>query len=82
MLVAEASKPRMILATIRAKDCIDAIYRVLALGVPAWGTAFANRSTYFDQSNSVPAITKPLVNDAAGLDHHAHILGCREAANR
>jgi type II secretory ATPase GspE/PulE/Tfp pilus assembly ATPase PilB-like protein len=35
MLVAEVSKPRMILSTIRAKDCIEAIYRVLALGVPA-----------------------------------------------
>ncbi len=35
MLVAEVSKPRMILSTIRAKDCVEAIYRVLALGVPA-----------------------------------------------
>jgi type II secretory ATPase GspE/PulE/Tfp pilus assembly ATPase PilB-like protein len=35
MLLAEASHPRLILSTVRAKDCIDAIYRVLALGVPA-----------------------------------------------
>ena len=35
LLVAEVSKPRMIVSTIRAKDCIEAIYRVLALGVPA-----------------------------------------------
>jgi type II secretory ATPase GspE/PulE/Tfp pilus assembly ATPase PilB-like protein len=35
MLVGDVSHPRMILGTIRAKDCIDAIYRVLALGTPA-----------------------------------------------
>jgi type II secretory ATPase GspE/PulE/Tfp pilus assembly ATPase PilB-like protein len=35
LLIAEVSHPRLILSTIRAKDCIDAIYRVLALGVPA-----------------------------------------------
>jgi len=35
MLVAEVSKPRLILSTIRAKDCIEAIYRVLAMGIPA-----------------------------------------------
>lgn len=35
MIAAETSKPRLILSTVRAKDSIDAIYRVLALGVPA-----------------------------------------------
>ncbi len=35
MLLAEVSHPRLVLSMIRAKDCIDAIYRVLALGVPA-----------------------------------------------
>jgi type II secretory ATPase GspE/PulE/Tfp pilus assembly ATPase PilB-like protein len=39
MLLADVSHPRLILSTIRAKDCIDAIYRVLALGVPAADTA-------------------------------------------
>jgi type II secretory ATPase GspE/PulE/Tfp pilus assembly ATPase PilB-like protein len=35
MLIAEVTNPRLILSTVRAKDCIDAVYRVLALGVPA-----------------------------------------------
>jgi len=35
MLLAEVSHPRLILSTMRAKDCIEAIYKVLSLGVPA-----------------------------------------------
>ncbi len=35
ILVAEVSHPRLILSTVRAKDSIDAIYRILALGTPA-----------------------------------------------
>lgn len=35
LLISEVPKPRMILSTIRAKDSVEAIYRVLALGIPA-----------------------------------------------
>jgi len=34
-LVAEVSQPRMIIGTVRAKNCVEAVYRVLALGIPA-----------------------------------------------
>lgn len=35
MLIAEVARPRLMLSTVRAKDCVEAIYKVLALGVPA-----------------------------------------------
>jgi type II secretory ATPase GspE/PulE/Tfp pilus assembly ATPase PilB-like protein len=34
-LLAEVARPRIIVSTVRARTCVEAIYRVLALGVPA-----------------------------------------------
>jgi len=35
MLLDQAAEHRLIVTTVRAKDCVEAIYRVLAVGVPA-----------------------------------------------